>query len=44
MNFLVTGVAGFIGSEVAQKLAMAGHKVVGIDNLNAYYDPALKDY
>lgn len=44
MKFLITGVAGFIGSEVALKLVMAGHEVVGIDNLNAYYDPALKDY
>lgn len=42
MKFLVTGAAGFIGSEVAQKLALAGHQVVGIDNLNDYYDPALK--
>lgn len=42
MKYLVTGAAGFIGSEVAQKLALAGHQVVGIDNLNDYYDPALK--
>ncbi|WP_151671965.1 NAD-dependent epimerase [Nitrincola schmidtii] len=44
MKFLVTGVAGFIGSEVALKILSAGHEVVGIDNLNAYYDPALKLY
>lgn len=44
MKYLVTGVAGFIGSEVALKLVMVGHDVVGIDNLNAYYDPALKNY
>lgn len=42
MKYLVTGAAGFIGSEVAQKLALLGHEVVGIDNLNDYYDPALK--
>ncbi|MBN1129954.1 MAG: GDP-mannose 4,6-dehydratase [Chitinispirillaceae bacterium] len=39
---LVTGAAGFIGYHVAQKLCMQGHEVVGIDNLNAYYDPTLK--
>jgi UDP-glucuronate 4-epimerase len=39
---LVTGVAGFIGSFVAERLLRAGISVVGIDNLNAYYDPALK--
>lgn len=42
MKFLVTGAAGFIGSKVAEELAIAGHQVVGIDNLNDYYDPALK--
>jgi len=42
MKFLVTGVAGFIGSKVAEELALQGHQVVGIDNLNDYYDPALK--
>ena len=44
MKFLVTGVAGFIGAEVALMLLSAEHEVVGIDNLNAYYDPALKLY
>jgi UDP-glucuronate 4-epimerase len=39
---LVTGAAGFIGFHVAQRLAAAGRAVIGIDNLNAYYDPALK--
>jgi len=39
---LVTGAAGFIGMHVARKLLDAGHAVVGIDNLNDYYDPALK--
>jgi UDP-glucuronate 4-epimerase len=39
---LVTGAAGFIGFHVAQRLAVSGRAVIGIDNLNAYYDPALK--
>jgi len=39
---LVTGAAGFIGFHVARRLAAAGRPVVGLDNLNAYYDPALK--
>jgi len=42
MNILVTGAAGFIGMHVVQRLAARGDRVVGIDNLNAYYDPALK--
>lgn len=42
MLFLVTGAAGFIGSQVAARLLDAGHEVVGVDNLNDYYDPALK--
>lgn len=42
MKFLVTGVAGFIGSFVAERLCEQGHDVVGIDNLNDYYDPNLK--
>ena len=42
MNTLVTGVAGFIGFHVAQALLARGHHVVGIDNLNPYYTPALK--
>ncbi len=42
MKVLVTGVAGFIGSFVAQELLERGDEVVGTDNLNAYYDPALK--
>ncbi len=40
---LVTGAAGFIGMHVAEKLLEAGHRVLGIDNLNDYYDPALKE-
>jgi UDP-glucuronate 4-epimerase len=39
---LVTGAAGFIGFHVARRLAENGKDVVGVDNLNAYYDPALK--
>ncbi|MDO9313001.1 MAG: NAD-dependent epimerase [Burkholderiaceae bacterium] len=42
MKVLVTGVAGFIGMFVAQRLLTRGDRVVGIDNLNDYYDPALK--
>jgi UDP-glucuronate 4-epimerase len=42
MRYLVTGVAGFIGYHVAARLLAAGHEVVGIDNLNPYYDPRLK--
>ncbi|MCX7272423.1 MAG: SDR family NAD(P)-dependent oxidoreductase [Burkholderiales bacterium] len=40
---LVTGAAGFIGMHVCQRLLAEGHRVVGIDNLNNYYDPALKE-
>jgi UDP-glucuronate 4-epimerase len=40
---LVTGAAGFIGFHVAQRLLSDGRKVVGIDNLNSYYDPKLKE-
>jgi UDP-glucuronate 4-epimerase len=40
---LVTGVAGFIGFHVAERLLAAGHAVAGIDNLNPYYDPKLKE-
>ena len=42
MKFLVTGAAGFIGSQVSQRLLGMGHQVVGIDNLNGYYDITLK--
>ena len=40
---LVTGAAGFIGFHVAQKLLQAGRRVVGLDSVNSYYDPALKE-
>lgn len=42
MKYLVTGAAGFIGFFVAKRLLEQGHEVVGLDNLNDYYDPALK--
>jgi UDP-glucuronate 4-epimerase len=42
MQVLITGVAGFIGMHVAQALLARGDQVLGIDNLNDYYDPALK--
>jgi UDP-glucuronate 4-epimerase len=42
MRTLVTGAAGFIGYHVAQRLLAQGEQVVGIDNLNPYYDPRLK--
>ena len=41
-KFLVTGAAGFIGMHVAQALLARGDEVVGIDNLNDYYSPQLK--
>ena len=43
MTTLVTGAAGFIGYHVALRLLMRGEPVIGIDNLNAYYDPRLKE-
>lgn len=42
MNILVTGAAGFIGYHVCRALLEQGHRVTGVDNLNRYYDPALK--
>lgn len=42
MSILLTGVAGFIGMHTARRLLDQGERVIGIDVLNAYYDPALK--
>jgi len=42
-TILVTGAAGFIGFHVARRLLVQGRNVVGLDNLNSYYDPALKE-
>jgi UDP-glucuronate 4-epimerase len=42
MKVLVTGAAGFIGMHTALRLLERGDEVVGLDNMNAYYDPALK--
>ncbi len=41
-KILITGVAGFIGYHVAKKLIKKNFKIIGIDNLNNYYDPKLK--
>ncbi len=43
-SYLVTGAAGFIGSKVCEMLLADGHTVVGVDNLNDYYDVRLKFY
>lgn len=42
MRILVTGAAGFIASHLCEKLRDLGHEVVGLDNFNDYYSPALK--
>ncbi|WP_303911040.1 NAD-dependent epimerase [Thalassolituus maritimus] len=44
MKVLVTGAAGFIGMYTAKRLLEAGHEVVGLDNLNTYYDVRLKHW
>lgn len=44
MKYLVTGAAGFIGMYTAKRLLEQGHQVVGLDNLNDYYELALKDW
>lgn len=44
MRFLVTGVAGFIGMHVAKQLLEQGHEVVGLDSVNGYYLPSLKEH
>jgi UDP-glucuronate 4-epimerase len=43
MRVLLTGAAGFIGSSVAEALLRRGDEVVGIDNFNSFYDPAVKE-
>ena len=42
MQILITGCAGFIGFHLTQKLIESKYNVIGIDNLNNYYDPKLK--
>ncbi|MBL0116948.1 MAG: GDP-mannose 4,6-dehydratase [Sphingomonadales bacterium] len=42
MTILITGAAGFIGHGLAERLLARGDSVLGIDNMNDYYDPALK--
>jgi UDP-glucuronate 4-epimerase len=44
LKYLVTGTAGFIGMYTAIRLLEQGHEVVGLDNLNDYYEPELKQY
>ena len=39
---LITGAAGFIGSAIAKKLLLENYQVIGIDNINEYYNPFLK--
>jgi len=42
MNILITGIAGFIGFHLAERVVKEGHTVTGIDNLNSYYSPQYK--
>ncbi|NLK10932.1 MAG: NAD-dependent epimerase/dehydratase family protein, partial [Staphylococcus equorum] len=42
MKILITGAAGFIGFHLSKKLLDESYQVIGIDNLNDYYDPRLK--
>ena len=42
MRILLTGAAGFIGSQLAERLLGRGDEVVGLDNFNEFYDPAIK--
>ena len=41
-KYLITGAAGFIGFHLSKRLVAEGHSIVGLDNLNTYYDPKLK--
>lgn len=43
-RILVTGIAGFIGSHVAERLLRDGYEVIGVDNFNDFYDPHIKKY
>ena len=43
MSILVTGVAGFIGYHAAEALLARGEQVIGVDNVNDYYDTGLKE-
>jgi UDP-glucuronate 4-epimerase len=42
-RIIITGAAGFIGFHVAERLLRAGWSIAGVDNLNSYYDPSLKE-
>ena len=42
-NILITGAAGFIGAALVKKLLKNGENVYGIDNINSYYSPELKE-
>ena len=42
-KIIVTGAAGFIGSEIVRRVLSEGVEVIGIDNLNCYYNPLLKE-
>ena len=42
MTYLITGAAGFVGFHLCKRLIIEGEKVIGIDNLNDYYDIELK--
>lgn len=44
MKILITGCAGFIGSDLTEYFLDKGHQVVGIDNFNNYYDPKIKEF
>lgn len=44
IKYLITGAAGFIGFYTTKRLLEQGHQVVGLDNLNDYYEPELKQY
>jgi UDP-glucuronate 4-epimerase len=43
MKVLITGTAGFIGNKLAQRLLDRGDEIIGVDNVNDYYDPTLKE-